>query len=107
MEKEYPNEMRGALWITQESQRKDNGPIASGTVTVSGVPLRVVMWPKRIVDKAGSKAYGRGYLPLTLEYPKGTEKFLAAVRPANVVVTAATSAQQPDGAAYDNSDVPF
>jgi hypothetical protein len=41
-EKEYDNEMRGTLF--EETQRtNDKSPIATGTVTISGVELRVAM----------------------------------------------------------------
>lgn len=110
MEKEYSNEMRGTLWVVPEPERKENGPVAKGTATISGVTLQIAMWPRRTVDKAGSKAYGKSYMPISFEYPKGAAKFLAGVLPANVTVTAAAansdSAQGPvEDCAPD--DMPF
>lgn len=110
--KEYSNEMRGTLWILDDAQRKDKekSPVAIGTITVSGVELRISMWGKKTVNKPGSKAHGKTYMPLAIEYPKGTAKFLAGIRPADVTVTAAVAEApaESDGSSLDDaSDIPF
>lgn len=110
MEKEYSNDMRGTLWLVDESDQKEKSPIAKGKITVSGVELMVSMWPKRKVDKAGSKAYGKTYMSLSIEYPKGATKFLAGVRPADVTVTSAVSDQTNASDSIDSADaddIPF
>jgi len=109
MEKEFSNEMRGTLWLLNESERKEKSPIATGLITVSGVELRISMWPKKKCEKAGSKAYGKTYMQLSLEYPKGATKFLAGVRPADVTVTsaAATTPEETPSEAVDPDDIPF
>ena len=109
--KEYSNEMRGTLWILDDSERKDKekSPVATGKITISGVELRISMWGKRTVNKPGTKAHGKGYMPLAIEYPRGAEKFLAAIRPADVTVTAAVAdapAEHPV-LAEDVDDIPF
>ena len=111
MDKEYSNEMRGTIWILDDSERKDKekSPVATGKITISGVELRISMWGKRTVDKPGTKAHGKVYMPLAIEYPRGAEKFLAAIRPADVTVTAAVAdapAEQPV-LAEDVDDIPF
>ena len=108
---EYSNEMRGTLWILDDSERKDKekSPVATGKITISGVELRISMWGKRTVNKPGTKAHGKVYMPLAIEYPRGAEKFLAAIRPADVTVTAAVAdapAEHPV-LAEDVDDIPF
>ena len=102
--KEYDPEMRGALY--EESERKsDKSPVATGKITISGVELRIAMWPAQ-VSKGESK---KKYWPLKVEYRQGATKFLASVSPANVTVTAATSdgSAPGDGEAADVGDMPF
>lgn len=89
-EKEYSNEMRGTLWPVDESDRKENGPAATGTVTISGVELRIAMWPARVAGGSG-KGAGKKYFSLSLEYKQGTKAFLAKCNPTNVIVTGAVS----------------
>ena len=110
--KEYDNEMRGTLW--NEAERKnDKAPVASGTITISGLELRIAMWPARTAGGSGPGA-GKKYWPLKVEYKQGTKFMLAKVNPANVVVTgAAGAADAPDasapgdGAAVPVDDMPF
>lgn len=108
---EYSNEMRGTLWILDDAQRKDKekSPIATGTITISGVQLRISMWPHKKVNKPGSKADGKTYMPLAIEYQKGATKFLAGIRPADVTVTAAVAEPQAEQtvSADDVDDLPF
>ena len=109
--KEYSNEMRGTLWILDDSERKDKekSPVATGKITISGVELRISMWGKKKVDKPGTKAHGKAYMPLAIEYPRGAEKFLAAIRPADVTVTAAVAEAPSEQtvSADDADDIPF
>jgi hypothetical protein len=96
--------MRGALY--EESERKsEKSPVATGKITISGVELRIAMWPAQ-VSKGESK---KKYWPVKVEYRQGATKFLAPVSPANVTVTAATSdgAAPGDGEAADVGDMPF
>lgn len=84
--KEYDPEMRGALY--EETDRKnEKSPVATGKVTISGVELRIAMWPAQ-VSKGETK---KKYWPLKVEYRQGATKFLAPVSPANVTVTGATA----------------
>lgn len=104
--KAYDPEMRGALY--EEAERKsEKSPIATGKITISGVELRIAMWPAQ-VSKGESK---KKYWPLKVEYRQGTTKFLAAVSPSQVTVTGATanaSADVPgDGENADVGDMPF
>lgn len=86
VKKEYDPEMRGALY--EEAERKsDKSPIATGKITISGVELRIAMWPSQ-VSKGESK---KKYLPVKIEYRQGTTKFLAPVSPSQVTVTSATA----------------
>lgn len=109
--KEYSNEMRGTLWILDDSERKDKdkSPVATGKITISGVELRISMWGKKVVNKPGTKAHGKAYMSLSIEYPRGAEKFLAAIRPADVTVTAAVAdnADNPTVSADYAEDIPF
>lgn len=109
--KEYSNEMRGTLWVLDDSERKDKdkSPVATGKITISGVELRISMWGKKTVNKPGTKANGKAYMPLAIEYPRGAEKFLAAIRPADVTVTAAVADSQSKQSASsdDVDDLPF
>lgn len=83
--KEFDNEMRGTLW--QETDRKsEKSPAATGTVTISGLELRIAMWPVRVA-KDGTKAAGKKYWPISVEYKQGTQFVLAKVSPADIVVT--------------------
>lgn len=87
--KEYTNEMRGTLW--SEAERKnDKAPVASGTVTISGVELRIAMWAPRIAGGNGPGA-GKKYWTIKVEYKQGTKFVLAKVNPANIVVTGAAA----------------
>lgn len=109
--KEYSNEMRGTLWILDDSDRKDKekSPVATGKITISGVELRISMWGKRTVNKPGTKAHGKAYMPLAIEYPRGAEKFLAAIRPTAVTVTSAVADAQSEKtvSSDDVDDLPF
>lgn len=111
MDKEYSNEMRGTLWILDDSERKDKekSPVATGKITISGVELRISMWGKKTVNKPGTKAHGKAYMPLSIEYPRGAEKFLAAIRPASVTVTSAVAEAQAEKtvSSDDVDDLPF
>lgn len=83
--KEFDNEMRGTLW--QETERKsEKSPAATGTVTISGLELRIAMWPVRVAGD-GTKAAGKKYWPISVEYKQGTQFVLAKVSPADIVVT--------------------
>lgn len=87
--KEFSNEMRGTLFV-DDSRTNDKAPIATGTLTVSGVELQIAMWPSRVAGGTG-KAAGKKFWPIAVEYRQGTKFFLAPVSPADVVVTAAQS----------------
>lgn len=104
--KEYDPEMRGALY--EETERKsDKSPCATGKVTISGVELRIAMWPAQ-VSKGESK---KKYWPLKVEYKQGATKFLVPVSPADVTVTGATvdgaGAAPAGGENADVGDMPF
>ena len=104
--KDYDPEMRGALY--EEAERKsDKSPVATGKITISGVELRIAMWPAQ-VSKGEAK---KKYWPLKVEYRQGTTKFLAPVSPSQVTVTGATAdapaAAPGDGESMDPGDMPF
>ena len=103
-EEKYDPEMRGALY--EETERKgDKFPIATGKITISGLELRIAMWPSR-VSKGESK---KKYWPLRVEYKQGATRFLVPVSPANVTATAATATAAPSGGGApgdaDNAEV--
>ena len=107
--KEYSNEMRGSLW-PEKDRKNDKAPTATGTITISGVELRVAMWPKRKAGGSGKRA-GEDFWPISVEYKQGTKFVLAKVNPANIVVTGAaaetaTSAESAAGADTVD-DMPF
>ena len=112
-EEKYSNDMRGSLWVLTPDERKnEKSPVASGTIEIAGVRLRIAMWAKRVVAKPGSKANGKTYMPIKVEYEQGATRFLCPVNPSAVTVTSAgASAQQtvPDGgdAAGTVDDMPF
>ena len=101
--RDYDPEMRGVLYDVGE-RKGDKYPIATGKIQISGVELRIAMWPPQ-VSKGESK---KKYWPVKVEYRQGATKFLAPVSPANVTVTAATSdgAAPGDGEAADVGDMP-
>lgn len=105
-DKEYDPEMRGALY-EETNRENDKAPVATGKITISGIELRVAMWPAR-VSKGESK---KKYWPLKVEYRQGTSKFLAPISPAQVTVTAAAAnasdATPGDGENVDVGDMPF
>lgn len=109
---EYSDEMRGALFA--EEQKNEKAPVATGTVTISGVKLRVAMWPARVAGGTGAGA-GKKYWPIKVEYRQGATEFLAAVRPEDVKVTGATGTvagtATPEGSPAPTSvaidDMPF
>ena len=107
--KEYSNEMRGSLWPERE-RKNDKAPLATGTITISGVELRVAMWPKSKAGGSGKRA-GEEFWPISVEYKQGTKFVLAKVNPANIVVTgaAAKAAASADPAASVETidDMPF
>lgn len=104
--KEYDKEMRGALFEIPKAERVENGPIYRGKIRVSGVDLRVFMWPGR--KATSGKAAGLNVYGLTVEYPQGAKHFLAKVSPANVVVTGAMGSEGGEGAASEEvGDMPF
>ena len=109
--KEFDNEMRGTLW--QETDRKsEKSPAATGTVTISGLELRIAMWPVRVA-KDGTKAAGKKYWPILVEYKQGTQFVLAKVSPADITVTEGVAnvpgagSGEPEAAASDPGDLPF
>lgn len=108
--KAYDPEMRGALY--EEAERKsEKSPIATGKITISGVELRIAMWPSQVTKGDAKKKYW----PLKVEYRQGTTKFLAAVSPSQVTVTDATANAPASTAApgddetadLEPSDMPF
>ena len=107
----YSDEMRGALFEIAPDERKEKGPVATGTLTISGVKLRLAMWPARVAGGTG-KGAGKKFWSVAVEYPQGARAFLAKCSPASVVVTGA-SAQPGDTAADvadsadDSGDMPF
>lgn len=108
--KDYDNEMRGSLW-SEENRTNDKAPTATGTVTISGVELRLAMWPARVAGGSG-KGAGKKYWPISVEYKQGTKFMLAKISPANVLVTGATAeaaaAEAPgDDKPVDVGDMPF
>jgi hypothetical protein len=92
--KEYSNEMRGSLF-ENSARTGDKSPIGTGTITISGVELRIAMWPSKM-SKDGSKKFW----PIVVEYNQGTEWMLVKVAPKDVVATTGT-AEAPGG------DMPF
>lgn len=98
-EKKFDNEMRGTFW--ENDRRGENGPVMKGTMQISGVMLRVIMWPKRTAPEKDGKP-ARVYVPFSVEYPQGATRFLSPVNPANVVVTGAEAGS--GGADADGAD---
>ena len=87
--KNYSNEMRGSLF--EETERKgEKSPIATGTITISGVELRIAMWPSRVAG-ANSKAANKKYWPVGVEYKQGTKWMLVKIKPEDVTATGAVS----------------
>ena len=81
--------MRGTLF--EEKQRSsEKSPIATGTVQISGLKLRIALWPNRVAGP-GTKAAGKKYWPVSIEYLQGSKDVLAKVRPADITVTAANA----------------
>lgn len=103
-DKKYDPEMRGAVYLDTE-RKNEKAPMATGTIQVSGVELRVAMWAAQ-VSKNNKK-----YWPITVEYKQGTKFMLAKIKPENVVVTGAAAAPGESGpgdaAAADVGDMPF
>ena len=110
--KQYSDEMRGALFEIAPEERKEKGPVATGTLTISGVKLRLAMWPARVAGGTG-KGAGKKFWSVAVEYPQGARAFLAKCSPASVVVTGAAAEVAPapgEGAAPaadDTGDMPF
>lgn len=111
--KQYSNEMRGSLW-TEKERKSEKAPTATGTITISGVELRLALWPKKKAGGTGKRA-GEEFWPVSVEYKQGTKHFLAKVSPSNVVVTGASataegegdSAAMPEAASEKVEDMPF
>lgn len=103
-QKEFDPEMRGSLWSEKE-RTNEKAPVATGTVQISGVELRVAMWAPRVAKGNGKRA-GDKYWPISVEYKQGTKFVLAKVRPANIVVTGAAAAAASDGEAAAGAEVP-
>lgn len=106
--KEFSNEMRGSLW-TEENRTNDKAPTASGTITISGVELRIAMWAPRVAGGTG-KGAGKKYWPISVEYKQGTKFVLAKVSPADIVVNGAAAPAAPeaaDAASVAVDDMPF
>lgn len=107
--KQYSDEMRGALFEIAPEERKEKGPVATGTLTISGVKLRLAMWPARVAGGTG-KGAGKKFWSVAVEYPQGARAFLAKCSPASVVVTgaAAQPGDMPASASADDAgDMPF
>ena len=99
VEKKWDPEMRGALY--EDAERKnDKAPIATGSITISGVELRLAMWPSAVSQK------GKKYWPVKVEYKQGTKFMLAKISPANVVVTGGTAQVEKPGDAAAPGDKP-
>lgn len=111
--KTYSNEMRGSLW-TEKDRKNDKAPTATGTLTISGVELRIALWPKKKAGGNGKRA-GEEFWPVSVEYKQGTKFVLAKVNPANIVVTGAAasvegaeaSADMPEAPTGEVADMPF
>ena len=107
-EKNYDPEMRGILYA-EERQGDSKFPIATGKVTISGVELRIAMWPSRVT--AGEKQ--RKYWPIKVEYKQGTTRFLVPVMPADVIAKGVAVAEVPAAASAPSAsvavaeDIPF
>lgn len=107
--KQYSDEMRGALFEIAPEERKEKGPVATGSLTISGVKLRLAMWPARVAGGTG-KGAGKKFWSVAVEYPQGARAFLAKCAPASVVVTGASAqpGDMPASAGTDDAgDMPF
>lgn len=104
--KQYSDEMRGALFEIAPEERKEKGPVATGTLTISGVKLRLAMWPARVAGGTG-KGAGKKFWSVAVEYPQGARAFLAKCSPESVVVTGASAQPGDVPPADDNGDMPF
>lgn len=115
--KDYDPEMRGALY-EEKDRKSENSPISTGKVTISGLELRIAMWPSRMT-KGGNGQQPKKYWPLKVEYRQGTKFVLARVNPKDITVAgtaaaagseqaaAPASADTPGEESTDVSDMPF
>ncbi len=110
-DKQYDPEMRGVLYADARSKDNDKYPIATGKVTISGVELRIAMWPSRVTSGENAKKYW----PIKVEYKQGATRFLVPIEPAKVVATGVASTGSGESApgngesapAEDVGDIPF
>ena len=93
--KEYDPEMRGALYEDARHKEDEKYPVATGKVTISGVELRIAMWPSRVSSGEGRKKYW----PIKVEYKQGATRFLVPVSPAEVTATGIAPAKNAGGGA--------
>ena len=105
--KEYDPEMRGALYEDARHKEDDKHPIATGKVTISGVELRIAMWPSRVSSGEGRKQYW----PIKVEYKQGATRFLVPIEPAQVIATGVAPSGGGESAPSDGGegvgDLPF
>ena len=104
--KQYSDEMRGALFEIAQEDRKEKGPVATGTLTIGGGKLRLAVWPARGAGGTG-KGAGKKFWSVAVEYPQGARAFLAKCSPESVVVTGASAQLGDVPPADDNGDMPF
>lgn len=102
-DKEYDREGRGAMF--EETDRKsEKAPIATGSITISGLDLRIAMWPARTAAGNGPGA-GKKYWPIKVEYKQGTKYVLAKVSPENIVVKNSEAVAAADSAVGESASV--
>lgn len=105
-QKKFSDEMHGTLWKNEE--KKDRAPDYTGSAVISGVKVRIAMWGPMVAPQSKKK-----YLSLRFEYPQGATKFLAGVRPADVVVesgkavSVSPAGEGGESTPDDADDIPF
>lgn len=95
------NEGWGALF--QEQNKAEKGPDMSGTITISGLEMRIAVWPSRKAQKEG----GKNYRPVKIEYKQGSEWVLVRCRPSDIVATGAAASTASEGGEAVPEDMPF
>ena len=102
--RQYDDEMRFTLYENDDRKNNEKAPAMTGVGKISGVEIRVALWPSMVSQNTGKKYWSGRF-----EYKQGTKWMLAKISPANVVVTGATAQVEDkpaDGtAAADQTDV--
>lgn len=101
--RQYDDEMRFTLYENEDRKNNEKAPAMTGVGKISGVEIRVALWPSMVSQNTGKKYWSGRF-----EYKQGTKWMLAKISPANVVVTGATAtveAKPGDGTGEGQTDV--